>query len=57
MKKEITSKKKKEKPNQSQTNNVTVKDKRPSFFYFTDFEQVFVGWLISFVFSFLDYWS
>ena len=42
MKKEITSKKKK-KPNQSQTNNVTVKDKRPSFFYFTDFEQVFVG--------------
>ena len=46
MKKEITSKKKKkktEKPNQSQTNNVTVKDKRPSFFYFTDFEQVFVS--------------
>ena len=33
----------KKKPIESQTNNVTVKDKRPSFFYFTDFEQVFVG--------------
>ena len=40
MKKEITSKKK---PIQSQTNIVTVKDKRSSFFYFTDFEQVFVS--------------
>ena len=40
MKKEITREKK---PIQSQTNNVTVKDNRPSFFYFTDFEQVFVG--------------
>ena len=48
MKEEITSKKKQ--TIQSQKNNVKVKDKRPSFFYFTDFEQVFVGWLISFVF-------
>ena len=44
MKKEITSKKKNKKtPIQSQINNVTVKDKRPSLFYFTDFKQVFVG--------------
>ena len=24
------------------------------FFYFTDFEQVFVSWVISFIFSFRD---
>ena len=48
MKEETTSKK--NHTIQSQKNNVTVKDKRPSLFYFTDFEQVFVGWLISFIF-------
>ena len=41
MKEEITSKKRK--TIQSQKNNVTVKNKRPSLFYFTNFEQVFVG--------------
>ena len=36
-------------------NNVTTKDKRPLLlFYFTDFEYVFVGWVISFIFYFLD---
>ena len=48
MKEEITSKKRK--TIRSQKNNETVKDKRLSFFYFTDFEQVFVGLLISFIF-------
>ena len=38
MKEEITSKKKH--TIQSQKNNVTVKDKRPSLFCFSDFEQV-----------------
>ena len=52
MKEEITSQKK---TIQSQKNNVTSKDKRPLLlFYFTDFEQVFVGWVISFFFSVLD---
>ena len=48
MKEEITNQKK---TIQSQKNNVTSKDKRPLLlFYFTDFEQVFVGWVISFFF-------
>ena len=52
MKKEITSQKKLFKVKK---NNVTVKGKRPVLlFYFTDFEMVFVSWVISFIFSFLD---
>ena len=35
---------------------VTTKDKRPLLlFSFTDFEQVFVALVVSFIFSFLDY--
>ena len=32
-----------QKKTKGKTNNMTVKDKRPSIFYFTDFEQVFAG--------------
>ena len=37
----------------SKSKQCDSKDKRPLFFYVTDFEHVFVGWLISFIFSFL----
>ena len=52
MKEEITSKK--NKLFKVKKNNLTAKDKKPSLFYFTDFEQVFVNWVIFFVVSFLN---
>ena len=55
--KEITSQKKNyskpKKTNKQITWQRRTRDIR--FFYFTDFEQVFVSWVISFIFSFRDY--
>ena len=57
--KEITSQKKifkvKKKKKRKKEKNMTAKDKRLLLLLcFTDFEQVFVAWVVSFIFSFLD---
>ena len=55
MKEEITKKEITKKLFKAKKNNVRAKDKRPLLlFYFTDSEQVFLTWVISFIFSFLD---
>ena len=54
--KEITSQKKIFKvKKKKKEKNMTAKDKRLLLLLcFTDFEQVFVAWVVSFIFSFLD---
>ena len=56
--KEITSQKKifkVKKKKRKKEKNMTAKDKRLLLLLcFTDFEQVFVAWVVSFIFSFLD---
>ena len=54
MKEEPTSQKKTIHSQIKKKKNVPAKEKKPSLFCFTNFEQAFVVWVISFIFSFLD---